>query len=167
MKKGIFFILIFIIFFITKTNNLIPKYDLENNSITNELLYFKIKTSGILFPEVVYSQALIESGNFSSEVFVCTNNLFGMKQPKVRDTYSLGKSNLGYASYFSWKSSVDDYKLWQDRALRNKTLKTQKEYLEYLGRVYAEDKQYIMKLQKIIHTNKVFFEPKKNNYEKV
>lgn len=164
--KTVFFILFLTIFVVTKTNNISIEYDFEYDEISYESLYSKINESGILFPNVVFAQAIIESGHFSSEIFKCENNLFGMKQPKIRKTVSFGKSNSGYASYSSWKMSVEDYKLWQDQSLKFKNYKSENEYIQYLGRVYAEDRGYILKIKKIINNNKIL-NSKKKLYEQV
>lgn len=61
--------------------------------------------------KIIQSQAMHETGNFKSNIFLFNNNLFGMKQPKVRETTSIGES-LGYASYKSSLESVKDLYLW-------------------------------------------------------
>lgn len=99
--------------------------------------------------DIVYSQAVLESGNFNSKLFRETNNLFGMKVPSVRNNLSEGSQN-GYQVYYSWKHSVLDYALWQSTYMHGKS---RREYLEYLGRNYAEDPEYINKLNKIIRDN--------------
>lgn len=149
MKK-ILFICLFIIIIVSTTRNLSMKYDFIDSSIDDTALYNKIENSGILYADVVFAQAKLESGNFTSNVFLCDNNLFGMKQPKVRKTLSLGKSQQGYASYMTWKLSVEDYKLWQTSVLKNKKIKTQDEYLGYIGRIYAEDGSYVRKIKSMM-----------------
>lgn len=59
------------------------------------------------------SQAAFETDGFTSNVLVNNNNAFGMRQPKVRDTTSLGDKN-GYASYASIDDSIRDRLLWDD-----------------------------------------------------
>ena len=82
-------------------------------------LYQEILESDVKFPEVVFAQALLESGNFTSNVFKEENNLFGMKYPRRRKTTSLEEGDTGYANYVHWTHSVYDYKLWQNQTLRN------------------------------------------------
>ena len=50
-------------------------------SITKENLYEQIMKYGIKFPDVVFAQAVLESGQFTSKLFKSANNLFGMKIP--------------------------------------------------------------------------------------
>lgn len=149
MKKFLF-ICFFIMIMVSTNKNLPINYDLIDSSIDDIILYNKIKNSGILYVDVVFAQAKLESGNFTSNVFVCDNNLFGMKQPKLRNTLSLGESEHGYASYMNWKMSVEDYRLWQTTLLRNKKINTQDEYLNYIGRIYAEDGSYVRKIKSMI-----------------
>lgn len=115
--------------------------------ISYSTLYQEILKSGVMFPDVVFAQALLESGNFTSNVFKVENNLFGMKYPRRRKTTSMEEGDTGYANYIHWTQSVYDYKLWQNQSLKNRKIKTQTEYLKHLGRVYAEDKNYIKKLR--------------------
>lgn len=50
-------------------------------------------------PTIVLAQARLESGNFKSDFYRRTNNLFGLKKGKK------------YATYKTWRDSVKDYKL--------------------------------------------------------
>lgn len=94
-------------------------------------------------PEIVFIQAQIESGNFTSPIFKEGNNLFGMKVAEKRNTSAIGKIR-GHAAYLIWEDSVLDYKLMQERYAKGKS---RKEYLKYLEN-YAEDPNYITKIKK-------------------
>jgi hypothetical protein len=94
-------------------------------------------------PEIVFIQAQIESGNFTSPIFKEGNNLFGMKVAEKRNTSAIGTIR-GHAAYLIWKHSVIDYKLMQDKYAKGKS---QKEYLKYLEK-YAEDPNYITKIKR-------------------
>lgn len=59
------------------------------------------------------AQAAFETDNFTSAVLVNNNNAFGMRQPQVRDTTSLGDKG-GYASYATIDDSIKDRLLWDD-----------------------------------------------------
>jgi uncharacterized FlgJ-related protein len=102
---------------------------------------------GIAYPDVVFAQARLETGNFTSKVFRENNNLFGMKLPRVRSTTAIGEQN-NHASYIRWQHSVADYKLWQDEVI--KKYRTKRAYLRYLSKHYAEDKKYIHKLKQML-----------------
>lgn len=93
-------------------------------------------------PQIVFIQAQIESGHFSSPIFKENNNLFGMKRAEKRASVSIG-TNRGHAKYSSWQYSVIDYKLMQMRYAPNKT---RKQYFTYLRR-YAQDPEYVNKIK--------------------
>ena len=77
---------------------------------------------GIKHPDVVYAQAILETGNFSSRIFKENNNLFGMKYvdtvwckrlgARYRPTVATGEQHE-HAVYKDWRKSVEDYLLWQ------------------------------------------------------
>ena len=102
------------------------------------------------YPDRVYAQAVLESGNFNSKLFRESNNLYGMKVPYSRNNLSIGSKN-GYSVYKNWRHSVIDYGLFQSSYLRNKT---RSEYMRYLSNNYAEDPNYVNKLNRIINERK-------------
>jgi flagellum-specific peptidoglycan hydrolase FlgJ len=118
---------------------------------TSELLREYIKEKGILHPDIVYAQAVLETGNFTSRIFRESHNLFGMKLPKIRPTVATGE-RYGHATYCHWKDSVDDYLLWQEMW---SNIETEAVYYTLLQRVYAEDQNYTRLVKTI----------RKRNYE--
>jgi len=102
---------------------------------------------GILYPDIVIAQAKLETGHFTSKVFKENHNLFGMKLPEQRSTTAIGEQN-NHASYTSWRQSVIDYKLWQDRVLTK--VKSRRAYLRYLNKYYATNKQYVKLIKQMI-----------------
>lgn len=138
------------------TDTLTKRYDLVvvelamideygNEEPTQDAVLYVMSRVGIEHPHIAYAQMLLESGHFNSNLVKTNNNYFGMKQPCVRNTVSLGKKN-GYASYKNWAWSVLDYALWQWHCAKNLT---QEEYLALLGRMYAEDERYVEKIKSI------------------
>jgi uncharacterized FlgJ-related protein len=117
------------------------------NILSENTLLYKMKQIGILYPEIVLAQAKIETGNFTSVIFIENNNLFGMKLPERRKTTAVGE-NRNHAKYTSWVQSLLDYKIWQDGMIHKAP--TKRSYLSYLRRNYAEDKNYIKKIKQII-----------------
>jgi uncharacterized FlgJ-related protein len=117
------------------------------NILSENTLLFKMKQIGILYPEIVLAQAKIETGNFTSVIFIENNNLFGMKLPYRRQTTAVGE-NRNHAKYTDWIQSIRDYKLWQDQMIHKAP--TKRAYLAYLRRNYAEDKNYIKKIKQLI-----------------
>ena len=120
----------------------------QDDSVTKEKFYEQIIKFGIKFPDIVFAQAMIESGELTSKLFKTANNMFGMRFPSVRETTAQGKTNGGYSRYEDWNFGVYDYFLWQDHMLRNRTEITKSQYLSLLGRVYAEDPNYVSKVKK-------------------
>jgi uncharacterized FlgJ-related protein len=102
---------------------------------------------GIVYPDIVMAQAKIETGHFTSKVFKENHNLFGMKLPRQRSTTAIGEQ-YNHAEYTSWRQSVIDYKLWQDRVLIK--VKSKRAYLKYLHKHYATNKQYVTLIKKMI-----------------
>lgn len=95
--------------------------------------------------DIVYAQLLLETGNLTSTLYKTNNNLFGMKVAKQRPTSNI--NSKGYAKYNTWQESVLDYALWQVKYAHNLS---ETEYLQFLAKYYAKDKEYINKLKKII-----------------
>lgn len=82
---------------------------------------------------IVLAQARLESGNFKSDFYRQTNNLFGLKKGKK------------YATYKTWRDSIKDYKL------RISSRYNGGSYYKFLQRIgYASDKKYIYKVKKIV-----------------
>lgn len=109
-----------------------------------ELVHY-LEILNVKYPDIVYAQARLESGNFNSPVFKLNNNLFGMKTIGNRPTTSIG-SRYGFAHFKTWMDSVLDYVIYQCLYLNNKSYE---EYLYYLDNVYAEDPNYINKIKNI------------------
>ncbi len=120
----------------------------QDDNVTKEKLYEQIIKFGIKFPDIVFAQAMIESGELTSKLFKTANNMFGMRFPSIRETTAQGKTTSGYSRYEDWNFGVYDYFLWQDHMLRNRTEITKSQYLSLLGRVYAEDPNYVSKVKK-------------------
>ena len=109
-----------------------------------ENVVYWIDTLGIDHPEIVMQQVLLETGQLSSAICHENNNLFGMKEPRVRSTTALG-TKRGHAYYRSYIDSIKDYKLWQDNMYDG-----HHDYYAFLSEVgYAEARHYIAALKSI------------------
>lgn len=81
---------------------------------------------------IVLAQARLESGNFKSDFYRQTNNLFGLKKGKK------------YATYKHWRDSIKDYKLRVSSRYQGGS------YYKFLTNIgYAKEKTYIQKVKKI------------------
>lgn len=130
-------------------HELIGKYHLlkDNKDILNkQTLYDFVVECGAWYPDIIVKQAILESGNFSSNVYKRTNNLFGMKLAKSRNTTrNIHSKELEYADFYNWQLSVIDRILW-DYAIFD-SIPTREKYLKKLQKIYAEDKDYINKIK--------------------
>lgn len=95
------------------------------------LEYYNVKHKNI-----VYAQAILETGHFRSKVCREYNNLFGLYNSRSKDYYKFNhwsESVVAYLNYiqYRYKPPNDYYK-----------------FLEEIG--YAEDPQYITKLKNIV-----------------
>lgn len=118
----------------------------EENTFHPDKLKGMIKEMHFEHEDIVYAQCILESGNFTSPIFIHNNNIIGMKQSSSRITTHQG-SQLNHAVYKDWESSLIDYGIWQSTYARNLT---RKQYLMLLDKIYAKDEQYSKKLLKII-----------------
>lgn len=100
------------------------------DTFSSTALKQEINRQNILYSNIVYNQARLETGNFTSAIFKSHKNLFGFV------------GNNGYIKYNTWQESVKDYKDWQLRRYKSG------DYYTFLKNVnYAEDSLYIYKLR--------------------
>lgn len=92
---------------------------------------------GIKYADIVYAQAILETGHFKSRVCHENNNLFGLY-----DSY-----NKRYYSFDHWSDSVIAY-----RDMVQYKMIAGEDYYNFLRRIgYAEDPLYIDKLKSLIN----------------
>lgn len=90
----------------------------------------------IQHPDIVYAQAILETGHFKSAGCVKHNNLFGLYDSKAKR----------YCRFNHWSESVVAYKEWIQRRY-----KPPEDYYEFLSRIhYASDPTYVSKLKQIV-----------------
>jgi uncharacterized FlgJ-related protein len=121
----------------------------KQNRFDSTKLISEIKKMNFAFPYIVYGQAVLETNNFRSRIFLENKNLFGMRVATQRVNVCKG-SQYDHACYNSWIDSVIDYGLYYATYLSRLT--TESDYYDYLSQFYAEDKNYISKLKEIIET---------------
>jgi uncharacterized FlgJ-related protein len=124
----------------------------EYNEFSEQKLIEKINQLNFKYPHIILAQAKLESGNFKSTIFLENNNLFGMKEAKLRVNLAKG-TNREHAYYDSWQESIYDYALYYSTYLYK--IKTEGEYFEYLRQNYAEDSTYVQRLKEIIKKQKI------------
>jgi flagellum-specific peptidoglycan hydrolase FlgJ len=95
------------------------------------LEYYKVK-----HPQIVYAQAVLETGHFKSDLCLNGNNLFGLYNSKKHRYYT----------FDHWKDCIIAYK-----EMIQYKYKDGDDYLNFLKEIgYAEDSEYICKLKKLI-----------------
>lgn len=128
-------------------------FQIKHEPFSEELLKKCLEYEGVLYQDIVILQSHLETGYFTSDIFVNGNNLFGMKYPLRRPTVATGIYKE-HAQYAHWSDSVIDYAMWQKYYLsRGYKLEDELDsdfYLVILRSIpYAEDPRYISKLVRL------------------
>jgi len=125
----------------------------ENNTkFSSDTLIYMLKELNVKFPHIVLAQSIVETGHWTSKIFLENNNLFGMKEAYVRVHTAKG-TQYGHAYYENWGESVYDYAFYQCRYLG--AIRTEDEYFNYLSNSYAEAPNYIKILKQVIVDEKL------------
>jgi len=124
----------------------------KNPYFTENALIKLLKDCNVKYPHIVLAQAKLESAGFTSEVFKNNNNMFGMRKAYQRITTAQSEK-MTYAYYKDWRESVFDYAMYQSEAMGS--VSNENEYYAKLGSRYAEDPQYIFKLQNLVKREKL------------
>ena len=125
-------------------------FQLRYEPFSEELLKKCLEYEGVLCQDIVILQSRLETGYFTSDIFLNGNNLFGMRYPSRRPTVATGIYKE-HAQYAHWSDSVIDYVLWQ-KYYQSRGYKLEGEidsgfYLVFLKSIpYAEDPRYVRKL---------------------
>lgn len=92
---------------------------------------------GVEHPDIVYAQAILETGHFRSKVYKEYNNLFGLYNSRTKSYYK----------FDHWSESIVAYLNF----IQNR-YKPQNDYYKFLSDIgYAEDPEYINKLKRIVN----------------
>ena len=106
------------------------------NKLPQEGLMEALEYYGVKHPQIVYAQAVLETGHFKSKVCLKYNNLFGLYNSKEKRYYKFKhwtECVAAYKKYIQkWKQPPNDYY----------------KYLDDLG--YAEDTSYTTKLKQMV-----------------
>jgi hypothetical protein len=117
---------------------------LKRRELNWENIEYWMDEFGVQHKEIVMQQVYLETGNLTSVICKENHNLFGMKEPRIRETTALG-TKRNHAYYDDFVLSILDYAIWQENMYNG-----QKDYYAFLRSVgYAECKTYIQKLKYI------------------
>ena len=109
------------------------------NKSPEEGLLEALNYYGVKHPNIVYAQAVLETGNFKSDLCINGNNLFGLYNSK----------NHRYYTFDHWKDCIIAYK-----EMIQYKYKPPNDYYKFLSDIgYAEDPNYINKLKGIVSRN--------------
>ena len=114
-----------------------PKFLTQSpkDGLEEALIYYKVHHE-----DIVYAQAILETGYFKSRVCLEYNNLFGLYNSRKKQYYRFNH----------WSESVIAYKNWIQRRY-----KPSEDYYIFLDRIkYAESIEYIPLLKKIVNKRK-------------
>ena len=114
-----------------------PKFLTQSpkDGLEEALIYYKVHHE-----DIVYAQAILETGYFKSRVCLEYNNLFGLYNSRKKQYYRFNH----------WSESVTAYKNWIQRRY-----KPSEDYYIFLDRIkYAESIEYIPLLKKIVNKRK-------------
>lgn len=124
---------------ITENDVVLFYMDSENNSFSKKNFYEYLKKVNIKFPELVFAQAMKESG-FKSRIWKENHNPFGMKEASKRPNKQNGTQH-GHANYDTWKDAIVDYAFYQSYVGLSK-LKTEDDYLHFLKEMNYYDTEH-------------------------
>lgn len=97
-------------------------------------IYYVMGMQGIHHQDIVYAQAVLETGNFKASIFTKKQNLFGLRGRK------------GYYSFNHWSESIKMYK----EKIQSR-YKEGEDYYHFLKRIhYAENPNYTKSLKKLV-----------------
>jgi hypothetical protein len=123
---------------------------IRDQPFSEELFKKCLDYEEIKYKDIVILQSQLETGHYTSDIFLNGNNLFGMRYPNRRATVATGIYKE-HAKYAHWSDSVIDYAMWQEYYLsRGYRLEGEIDndfYLIVLKSIpYAEDSRYVPKL---------------------
>ena len=108
---------------------LVPELELTLENLSDVLDQY-----GIKFKKIVMAQALLETGNFTSNICLTIHSIFGLRRPSD-------------GSYFEFPNWMDCVRAYRD-AVQYKYVSG--DYYDFLDRIgYAEDKAYTSKVKRI------------------
>lgn len=101
------------------------------DGLKEALIYYDVQ-----FPDIVYAQAILETGHFKSKGCLEHHNLFGLYNSRANR----------YHRFSHWTESIIAYKEWIQRRYRHP-----EDYYWFLQRInYASDSLYTSKLKQIV-----------------
>ena len=113
-------------------------------SLKSEIKEYTYSHPNLKFKETTFKIFCLETGNFKSNLFLKTNNVAGIGYN--RSSHVIGRYK-GFAKYYTWTNSIEDFLRIQRKVLKIYKPKTSKEYINALRKYgYFKDIHYHKKL---------------------
>lgn len=139
-------------------HTLIGRYVTEGHKTTlsDSTVYNICVECGAPYPELIVAQYKLESGSGTSSLATNANNLVGMKivRGKRPTTQVKGKDWNGYGVYHNWQLCIIDRILLENWNFKGRPFPDETEYRRWVSSRYAEDEDYLSKLDSIVKTFK-------------
>ena len=119
----------------------------SQNEFSEDKFISMLDEINLPYPHITLAQAKLETGNFTSKIFIENHNSFGQKEAKVRINLARG-TQYGHAYYNNWEESILDYAFWYSTYASK--CKSEEEFYQLLDKVYAEDELYSKKLKNMV-----------------
>ena len=119
----------------------------EVNKFNENKLIQSIEELNFKYPHIILAQSILETGHYNSKIFKENNNLFGMKEARIRLNLAKGTQH-GHAYYSNWEESLMDYALWYSNYASK--CKSEEQLFKLLDKQYAEANYYVKSLKNII-----------------
>ena len=135
-------------------HTIIGRYVTEGHKtpLSDSAVYNLCVECGAPFPELIVAQYKLESATGTSPLSLNANNLVGMKvvTGKRPTTQIKGKDWNGYGMYHNWQSCIIDRVLLENWVFKGREFPNETEYRKWISGRYAEDENYMQKVDSII-----------------
>lgn len=127
---------------IVQTDTVYQEINPYNLELNDSNLMSEIKRNKIYFPDIVFKQGQVESGNYTSNICKENNNIFGFKVFGSWTGMEMKFKNRNHLVFKHWTDCVKHYKMHQEKNFKDRY------YLQYLSNLgYAESPFYIQTLR--------------------
>lgn len=135
-------------------HTIIGRYVTEGHKtpLSDSAVYNLCAECGAPFPELIVAQYKLESATGTSPLAINANNLVGMKvvTGKRPTTQIKGKDWNGYGVYHNWQLCIIDRILLENWNFKGRPFPDETEYRRWVSSRYAEDEEYMQKVDSII-----------------
>ena len=135
-------------------HTIIGRYVTEGHKtpLSDSAVYNLCIECGAPFPELIVAQYKLESATGTSPLALNANNLVGMKvvTGKRPTTQIKSKDWNGYGMYHKWQLCIIDRILLENWVFKGREFPNETEYRKWISGRYAEDEEYMQKVDSII-----------------